>query len=389
MARLRVAMLLVCVAMVATATAMPVPLGAQPGATHRIVVVPDTQNYATSTSGAVIVQEQYQWIADQADASNTIFVTALGDVVQNPNSTTEWNRVEPGFVALEQAEIPYGIAPGNHDLEDGGGPVEFDERFGADRFAAQPWFGGSHESEGNRSSYQYVSMPGHDVLFVHVRHLVADYGAVDPVLSWLDGLLAAHPDHLVFVTTHEFTDGNGSIRIPALRDVLDDHCNVAAVFSGHRPGEAARGTFDDTCGRSVHHVLTNYQFIDNGGDGFLRTIDIDPLTLIADFAVYSPTLDRTRTGTDETFTAQLAKLDPVDGDVNCDRSSDIVDALVLAQYLVLNRTDHGACPLAVGATQIDSRRGDRNADDSLNIVDALLIAQCAAQLQNVSCPAGG
>lgn len=359
---------------------------AQGPATQRIVVVPDTQIYALSESGAAIVQAQYQWIADQAAASNTVFVTAVGDIVQNPNSITEWDRLEPGFVSLEDANLPYGIAPGNHDLVNGGGNVVFDDRFGTDRFAGAPWFGGSHAAEGNRSSYQYVSVPGHQVLFVHIRHLVATYGAIEPVLAWFDEVLTNHPDHLVFVTTHEFTDGNGSVRIPVLQDAVAEHCNVVAVFSGHRPGEAARGTFDDDCGRTVHHVLTNYQFIDNGGDGFLRTIDIDPLTLAADFAVYSPTLGQSRAGVDEAFTADLAKLIPVEGDVNCDRKTDIVDALVIAQYSVANRSNHGTCPLAVGATQLDATSGDRNGDDQVNIVDALLIAQCDVGIANVSCP---
>lgn len=352
----------------------------------RLVVVPDTQVYAQSSAGGAIAQAQFDWIAADADRSNTVFVTHVGDVVQNPNSTTEWDRLEPGFAALEAVGLPYAMAPGNHDLVDGGGPVEYDTRFPAGRFANEDWFGGSHEAEGNRSSWQTVSVTGHDLLFVHVRHVQDTYGPTGPLLAWLDGVLAAHPDHLAIVTTHEFTEDDGTVRIPAVREVLDGHCNVAAVFSGHRPGEAARGTFTDACGRQVHHILTNYQFIADGGDGYLRTLDIDPYTLAASSAVYSPTLDTARSGTDEAFTIALSKLIDVGGDANCDRGANIIDALVIAQFSVGNRSDQASCPLPDPTTQVNASAADVDGSGMIDVVDALLIAQCDVGIPNGGCP---
>lgn len=376
-------------ALLASVVALPGSAGSQPPDAQtpfRIVVLPDTQIYAQSDPGGAIAQGQAQWVVDTATATNTIFVTHVGDVVQNPNDTTEWDRVEPAFDLLDAAAIPYAIAPGNHDLVDGGGPVLYDQRFATGRFVDQPWFGASHTVEGNRSSWQMFAVPGHDLLFVHLRHLVDSYGSVPAVLTWLDEVLTAHPDHLVFVTTHEFTESDGSILIPALTSTLTNHCNVALVLSGHRPGEAARGTFDDDCGRTVHHVLTNYQFIDNGGDGYLRTLDVDPLSLEMTSQVYSPTLDATRDGADEAFTVTLDKLVPVPGDANCDRRADVVDALVIAQHAVGLRADRGSCPLLGDALEIDASASDVDGSEDVDIVDALLIAQCDAGLTNPWCP---
>ncbi len=355
-------------------------------ASFRVVVVPDTQIYTETELGGAIARAQFDWIVEQAVATSTAFVTHMGDVVDHPNSTTEWDRIEPGFDALELAGLPYGIAPGNHDLVDGGGPVEYDIRFAASRFASAPWFGGSHEVEGNRSSWQTVSVPGHELLFVHLRHLQETYGEVEAVVEWLDEVLRAHPDHLAFITTHEFTGSTGAVRLPEVRDAIADHCNVAMVLSGHRPGEAARGSFVDDCDRTVHHLLTNYQFIDNGGDGYLRTLDIDPFGLEVVSAVYSPTLESFRTGVDEAFTITLSPLAPVKGDADCTRGRSIVDALVIAQYTVGSRSGHAACPLPNPASELFTPGADIDGNGEVTIVDALFVAQCEVAIPNIGCP---
>lgn len=362
------------------------PVQGDEASPFRVVVVPDTQNYSETEAGGVIAQAQFDWIVAQAPLTSTVFVTHMGDVVDHPNSLTEWARMEPGFDALEAAGLPYGIAPGNHDLVDGGGPVEYDTRFAASRFAGADWFGGSHELEGNRSSWQTVSVPGHELLFVHLRHLQETYGEVEPVIEWLDDVLRAHPNHLAFVTTHEFTGSAGGVRMPDLRDSIADHCNVAIVLSGHRPGEAARGTFVDDCDRTVHHVLTNYQFIENGGDGFLRTLDIDPFGLEVTSSVYSPTLETFRTGVDEAFTINLSPLAPTKGDADCNRDSDVVDALLIAQYSVGNRRGHGSCPLPNPASELYTPGADIDLSGEINVIDALFVAQCEVGIPNIGCP---
>lgn len=73
------------------------------------------------------------------------------------------------------------------------------------------------------------------------------------------------------------------------------------------------------------------------------------------------------------------------GDTNCDGSSSIVDALLIAQFEVGNRT--GAdCPLPDVTSQIYVAGGDVNNDAKTNIVDALLISQCEVGIPNVFCP---
>ena len=73
------------------------------------------------------------------------------------------------------------------------------------------------------------------------------------------------------------------------------------------------------------------------------------------------------------------------GDVNCDGQRDIVDALIIAQYVALLRTDAGSCPLGNIATQLNLVEGDVNRDEGVDIVDALVVAQCVAGLPNEAC----
>ena len=73
------------------------------------------------------------------------------------------------------------------------------------------------------------------------------------------------------------------------------------------------------------------------------------------------------------------------GDVNCNASSDIVDALLIAQYATQNRTDYVGCPLPSPETQLNAAAGDLNLDGKTDIVDGLLISQCAVGIDNGWC----
>jgi len=362
------------------------PAQSQQDETFTIAVIPDTQIYVQSDAGSQYFRDQVEWIAHEQEPRNIVFATHVGDVAQNPSSVTEFDRIESIFAVLDQAEIPYGIAPGNHDINPDGSAPEYDARFGTARYEDRSWFAGNHGAEGNRSSFQTLSVEGHDLLFLHVRHLQPEYGDVDAVLAWAAQVLQDHPDHLVFVTTHEFTEGDGSVRKPALQAVVQDSCNVVAMFSGHRLAGAAAGSFIDACGRTVHHVLTNYQGFANGGNGYLRTVEIDRLTLDAEFQVYSPSLDVNRTGPAEQFTAPLAPLELVAGDASCNRQLTVADALFVAQYAVGLRTGRVTCPLPDPMTNANIASADVNNNGVISVADALFIAQCSVGLPNVACP---
>ena len=76
------------------------------------------------------------------------------------------------------------------------------------------------------------------------------------------------------------------------------------------------------------------------------------------------------------------------GDVNCDLVSNVVDALLIAQYEVGNAVDAGPCLFggAAAASELAVVAGDFNNDGVVNIVDALVITRCEVGLPTPSCP---
>ena len=75
------------------------------------------------------------------------------------------------------------------------------------------------------------------------------------------------------------------------------------------------------------------------------------------------------------------------GEVNCSGTLDIVDALLIAQFIVDNRTDVASCPLPNPATDINATSADFNGDGTVTVVDALIISQCDVGIDNFGlCP---
>ncbi len=75
------------------------------------------------------------------------------------------------------------------------------------------------------------------------------------------------------------------------------------------------------------------------------------------------------------------------GDANCDAQVTAVDAMVIMQFEVGQRTDHGGCGLTEPGGQIFAGGGDVNGDEQTTALDALLIMQCEVNISNTFCPA--
>lgn len=72
--------------------------------------------------------------------------------------------------------------------------------------------------------------------------------------------------------------------------------------------------------------------------------------------------------------------EPVLGDVDCDRTMTIIDALKIAQFSSGTRGEAADCASADPTTQLSTGSGDVNRDGSVDIIDALVIARCVTGL---------
>ena len=275
-----------------------------------IVALPDTQYY--SQDGTEHFSDQTQWSVDNRDLENIVFVTHLGDIVDDRDTYESQWIVANTAMSILDGQVPYGMAPGNHDIYPDGTAYYYDYYFPYTRYEAEPWFGGRYEPSNYKSNYQLLTVSGIDLLFLHLE---ADYP--DYVIAWADGVLSAYPDRLCILSTHIYMHGSTSERTTSAyfrpdgnsaevlwNDLIRLHPNVKMVLCGHSC-EAARRTDLNLMGEPVHQVLSDYQCRHDGGQGWMRLMRFSPDNGEIYVQTYSPTEDQYETGDDHEFTLSM------------------------------------------------------------------------------------
>jgi hypothetical protein len=268
-----------------------------------IVALPDTQFYSSELNGGTgaMFQAQTQWIVNQRASRNIVFVTQLGDCVQNGDNggdPVEWNRADAAFSLLENPVtttladgIPYGIAVGNHDQSPIGNPNGttnfYNQYFGTSRFTGRAYYGGQYGSN-NDNHYQLFSASGMDFIIIHLEY---DTAANPAVLTWADNLLQTYSTRRAIVVSHHIVNtgnpGSFSSQGQATYDALKGNSNLFLMLNGHVAGEGRRqDTFN---GNTVNSLLADYQSRSNGGDGWLRIMTFSPTNNEIQVETFSPT----------------------------------------------------------------------------------------------------
>ena len=249
---------------------------------YSIAFVGDTQ-YITSGDrflGTQKLKQQYKYIAETAEERKLAHVFVLGDITDhgyrndrnlgsahnNPIVTKEWEIAEEAIMQLSDAGVSYSICRGNHD------DYMIDDYFNVPKYTDQfKGCGGFFsDSEGRHPTARETNNPDRYIYWsaktgyhkesmvnswktmqlgeVKYLFITVDFNPTDPVLDWLDELLAAYPDHRAIVTTHSYLNGNGTVRTSDSGDtmyhlgntpsvlwdeVLANHPNVFMVVSGH------------------------------------------------------------------------------------------------------------------------------------------------------------
>jgi len=271
-----------------------------------IIVVPDTRNYVSYMNDGMpeTFTAQTQWIVDNREALNIVFVTHLGDLVaRGDSSEAEWLAAEHSMGLLEDPAttgmsegIPYGVALGNHDQsrgEDGEWTtIEYNSRFGVDRFADRSYYGG-HYGDDNDNNFELFSAGELDFVIVHLEY------AREPtpeVLAWADSVLSAHADRYAFISTHHIINpgnpGEFGRQGAEIYDALKANPNLFMLLGAHVPRDGGEGRRIDTFdGNTVHSLISNYQAYENGGDGWLRIMQFSPDRGSVSVRTYSPTIN--------------------------------------------------------------------------------------------------
>ena len=278
-----------------TASASPSPEN------FTIVALPDTQYY--SQSHPEIFENQTEWIVQHKDENNIVFVAHLGDIVNVNNNDYQWQNADNAMSILDN-KVPYGILPGNHDMDGGyspppgAGATYYEKYFPASRYEGYSYWGGSYDSTSvtssspNMNNYQLFSAGGMDFIALSLQ-----YNPPADVLSWADNVLSEYSDRRAIISTHSYINTSGGLASDGGTAIWDNvvvpENNVFLVLCGHwsYSGEAAQ-KIDNLGNRTVYQLLSDYQDQSSGGNGWLRIMEFVPSESTIYVRTYSPYLDQ-------------------------------------------------------------------------------------------------
>jgi hypothetical protein len=273
-----------------------------PGEPFTIIALPDTQYY--SESYPEVFADQTQWIIDNREALNIVYVAHLGDIVEVGGDTAQWMNADAAISILDGApELTYGLGVGNHDQDPAGDPdgtQNFNTYFPFSRYeGVVPWYGGHYGSDNDN---HYVLFSGGGIDFVAI-HLEYDSSAPQAVLDWAESVLQSYPERMAILVSH-YMIGTGeqasfSTQGAAIYDALKDNPNLFLMLCGHVVGEGRRT--DVYNGNTVDTLMSDYQNRPNGGDGWLRIMEFVPADNVINVRTYSTTLDQYETDGDSEF----------------------------------------------------------------------------------------
>jgi len=266
-----------------------------------IVVLPDTQGYTQDYPW--LFDNQTQWIVDNKEALNIVFVTHLGDLVNSYGNITQWEYANCSMSKLCD-NVPWGVLPGNHDGYYGepNDLTNYDNYFGCERFSAKSWYGGTYKTGDNTNSYQLFSAGGDDYLIFHIQ-----YKPSDDVLFWASNVIDQHPDSRVIVSTHDYIRGpynpdrRSDIGERVWYNLIRQHADqIFLVLCGHAGTQSS--LIDTVNGHVVYQLLSDYQNASNIESGWLRVLEFCPAQDKLYVKTYSPYLNEYKTDPQSEFT---------------------------------------------------------------------------------------
>ncbi|MGD6816663.1 lamin tail domain-containing protein [Metabacillus sp. 113a] len=258
---------------------------------YTFVWISDTQYY--SETYPHIYDSQTKWIADKKEEMKIKYVFHTGDLVNMANQDYQWKAADQYMKTLEDANVPYGVLAGNHDVDHKTSDYsQYWKYFGENRFKDQPHYGESYQN--NKGHYDLISANGNDYIMVYMG-----WGVDDESIAWMNKVLSEHPDRKAILNFHEYLMATGT-RHPLgeklFQEIVVPNQNVIAVLSGHyHESRVYTDEIDDNGDgkpdRSVPQILADYQSGPEGGQGYMRLLhfDADDNRIIVN--TYSPYLN--------------------------------------------------------------------------------------------------
>jgi hypothetical protein len=290
-----------------------------------LAVLPDTQFYSLLFPG--IYSAQTSWIVSNVKARKIPYVLHLGDIVNN-NTSAEWKHAYESMSLLDGV-VPYALATGNHDYGPSGDASTRDtllnDYFPFAKQAAMPSFGGAFEPGKLENTFHLFSAGGRDFIVISL-----EWGPRDAVVDWANAVMDQHPDRDGILITHAYMNNDDRRYDWADKDHpqdFDPHAygtpgpvndgeelwqklvrkhRFLMTLNGHVLGDGTGYLASVTDkGNTCHQMLSNYQFRNLGGEGYLRLLEFLDDGKTVKVYTYSPLYDSYLVEADQSFTVTL------------------------------------------------------------------------------------
>ena len=196
----------------------------------------------------------YDYVLENVEKKKVKYVLGLGDITDK-DTEVEWNVVLPQIKRMDGV-VPYSIIRGNHDIYSTSNQMLRESYYdkylgGEDNFYAKQYIdcykGYENEKFYARNTVHEFSSSTRDYLVISL-----DYGPNDDILAWANGVIEAHPNHNVIITTHayinaqskyvneetggpaptkHFADANNGDDL--WNELVKKHKNIVMVICGH------------------------------------------------------------------------------------------------------------------------------------------------------------
>lgn len=170
----------------------------------------DTQFYAEGFRD--VFRKMSTWVVANADSRKIAYNSLTGDIIENwINGNNQHERANREFQAaqdimtyINDAEIPNGVLPGNHDNMWGHNNDKYNDYFPTEMYSEKPWYGEAWREGDNSAHTDFFNHEGVDFLVISLP-----YRPSMEQMEWASQQAESHPDHNVVLATHSYLHTSG------------------------------------------------------------------------------------------------------------------------------------------------------------------------------------
>jgi hypothetical protein len=193
------------------------------------------------------------WVVANAKDRKIAYATNTGDIIENwINGNADEVRARKEFgdakkiqQMLNDANIPNGVLPGNHDSFWGRNNDLFNEYFPPEMYENESWWGGAWKKGDNSAHFDFFENNGVDFLALSLP-----YRPSQAQIDWAREISESYPDHNVILLTHSYLTTEKEIENRGNRytargeelwkDLIAPSDNIFLVLGGHYHGVATK-----------------------------------------------------------------------------------------------------------------------------------------------------